>query len=94
MLILKVSKKLTKAPFKIYSGYECLLICSTDNINFGWNTKKEKDQGRIVCSYNCKVICVDEKYRKPYKTYIDEDAMNKFLNDITKKSGYCSWNRI
>ena len=35
MLILKVSKKLTKAPFKIYSGYECLLICSTDNINFG-----------------------------------------------------------
>ena len=49
---------------------------STDNIAFGPNTKKYQDH--IVCSYGCKLICLDERYIKPYKTYSADDAIDRF----------------
>ena len=36
-----------------------------------------------------KLICVDERYSKPYKTYFDEDAIDNFLNGIIRKKEYC-----
>ena len=36
------SRRLTKASFIICRDFECILILSTDNINFGLNTKKYK----------------------------------------------------
>ena len=60
--------------------FECVLILSTDNFNFGPNTKKY--QGHIVCSYGQKVICVDEQYSELYKTCFGEDALDKFLSDF------------
>ena len=65
-------KRLTKAPFRIFDEFECVLISST-NIDFGSNTKKYEDH--IVCSYDYKLICVYERYSKPYKTYFGENAM-------------------
>ena len=81
-------KRLTKAPFIIFDEFECVLLSATNNIDFGLNTKKYKDH--IVCSYDYKLICVYERYSKPYKTYFGENAMEKFLNDMIKESEYCS----
>ena len=64
------------------------MIPSTDNIDFGPNT--EKCQDHIVCSFNFKVIHVDERYSKPYKTYFGEDAIENFLNEMVKEKEYCS----
>ena len=47
-------KRLTKALFIIYDYFECVLILSTDNINFGPNTKKY--QNHIVCNCSHKLI--------------------------------------
>ena len=76
-------KRLAKALFQMYGDVECVLIPLTDNIDFGPNTKKYQDH--IVCSYGYKLIYVDERYLKPFKTYIGEDAIDKFLNDMIKK---------
>ena len=57
-------------------------------INFGPKTKKYQDH--IVCSYGYKLICVDERYNKPYKTYFGEDAFDKFINYMIKARKYCS----
>ena len=65
-------KRWTKAPFILYGGFECVLTPSADNINFGPNT--EKHQGHTVYSYGYKLICVDERYSKPCKTYIHKDT--------------------
>ena len=81
-------KKLIKAPFIIFGDFGCVLIPSTNNIYFRLNTKKYKDH--IVCSYIYKLICVDGRYSKPYKTNFGEDAIAKFLNDMIKESEYCS----
>ena len=81
-------KRLTKALFIIYWDFECLLIPSTDNIDFGPDTKKY--QNHVVCIYGYKLICVDGQYSKSYETYFGEDAIDKFLNDMIKETKYCS----
>ena len=34
-------------------------------------------------------MCVDEQFRKLYKTYFGEDALENVLNDMIKESKYC-----
>ena len=69
-------KWLIKAPFIIYGDFECISKLSTDNMNAGWNTKKYQDHA--VWCYSYKLICVDDQYSKPYKTYFGEDAVDRF----------------
>ena len=57
-------KRLTKASFIIYGDFEYVLIPSTEKIDFGINTIKYQDQ--TVSIYHYKLICVDERYSKPY----------------------------
>ena len=80
--------KILKDLFIIYDDFQYVLIPSTDNIDFGPNSKKYQDH--IVCSYSYKLICADDQYSKPDKTYFGEDAIDKFLNDMMKESEYCS----
>ena len=35
-------------------------------------------------------MCVDDKFSKPFKSYLCEDAVNYFINSILKESKYCS----
>ena len=71
----------------IHDDFEYVLILSTNNINFVPNTKKyQRDQ---VWCYGCKLLCVDERYSKPQKTYFAEDLIVKFLNDMVKENEYC-----
>ena len=49
-----------------------------------------KCQKHIACSYVCKLVCVDEKFSKPFKTYLGEDSVYKFINSMFEESRYCS----
>ena len=42
-----------------------------------------------VCSYGYKLVCVDDKFSKPLKTYLGEDAVYNFINSLIKESTYC-----
>ena len=35
------------------------------------------------------MVCVDERFSKPYKTYFGEDVIDKFLNDLIREREYC-----
>ena len=65
-------ERLIIEPFITYGNFECVLTPSIDNFNFGRNTKIKYC---IVCSYEYKLICIDDRYSKPYKTYFGEDAI-------------------
>ena len=45
-----------------------------------------KYQKHIACSYGYKVICVDDKFSKPFKTYLSEDALENFINNMIERS--------
>ena len=44
----------------------------------------------VASSYGVKLVCVDDKFSKSFKTYLGEDAVYNFLNSMIKGSQYCS----
>ena len=70
------------SPLIIDGDFECAVIHSSDNIDFG--RKTEKCQDHIVCSYSYKLICVDDWYSNWYKIYL-VNAFGKCSNDIIKE---------
>ena len=36
------------------------------------------------------IRCVDEKFSKPFKTYLGKDAVYNFINSMIEESKYCS----
>ena len=49
-----------------------------------------KYQKHIACSYVYKLVYVDFKFSKPFKTYLGKDAVSNFINNMVEKSKYCS----
>ena len=50
----------------------------------------KKYQKHIACSYEYKLVCVDDKFSKPFKTYLGNDAVYKFINCKIEESKYCN----
>ena len=47
-------------------------------------------QKHIASGYGYKLVCVDDKFRKLFKTYLGEDAVYNFINNIFEESKHCS----
>ena len=47
-----------------------------------------KYQEHVACSHGCKLICGDDKFSKPFKSYLGEDAVCNFINNTVKESKY------
>ena len=43
----------------------------------------------VICSYGYKLVCADDKFSLPFKSYIAEDAAYNFISSITEESKYC-----
>ena len=50
----------------------------------------KKYQKHIACSYGYKLICVDNTFSQPFRTYLGEDAVYSFINNMIEESKYCS----
>ena len=44
-----------------------------------------KYQKHIACSYGYKLVCVDNKFSKPFKTYLGENSVYNFINNMIEK---------
>ena len=56
--------------------------------NGKWNPEESytnKHQKYIVCSYDYKLVCFDDKFSKPFKSYLGEDAVYNLLITWSKK---------
>ena len=63
-----------KSPFIIYADFESMLVPEGNgkqNLKESY-TKYEK---HFSCSYGYKLVCVDDKFSKPFKTYLGKDAV-------------------
>ena len=62
--------------------------------NNGKQSPKEsytnKYQKHIACSYGYKLVCVDDKFSKPFKTYLGKDTVYNFINNMIQESKHCS----
>ena len=48
-----------------------------------------KYQKHIACSYGYKLLCVDDKFSKRFKTYSGKDAVYSFVKSMFEESKYC-----
>ena len=70
--------------YKIYADIECNL--KRAECNEGSYTKKYQDH--IPCSYDYKVVCIDDRYTKPIIVYRGENAAYEFIKAILKEYKY------
>ena len=49
-----------------------------------------KYQKHVACSCSYKLLCVDDKFSKSFKSYLGEDAINNFISSMIEESKYCS----
>ena len=47
-------------------------------------------QKHIACIYGYKLVCVHDKFSKPFQTYLGKDAIDHFINNKTEESKHCS----
>ena len=45
-----------------------------------------KYQKHVACSYGYKLICVDDTFSKPLKSYLGEDTVYNFISSMVEKS--------
>ena len=83
-------KRKIKSPFIIYADYESILIPKNNGKQNPREFYKNKYQKHIAFSYGYKLVCIDEKFSKPFQTYFRKDAVYNFVNSLIKESKYCS----
>ena len=49
-------------------------------------TYTSKYQKHIACSYGYKLVCVDDKFSKPFKICLGEDAVYNYINSMIEES--------
>ena len=79
-----------KSLFMIYPDIESILVPEDNgkqNLNEPYTNKYQK---HVACSYGYKLVCVDGKFSKPFKSYLGENAVYNFISSIIEESKYCS----
>ena len=85
----KLARKI-KSPFMIYADFKSILVPEDNrkqNPNEPYTNKYKK---HVACSYGYKLVCVDDKLSKPFKSYLGEHAVYSFISSMIEESKYCS----
>ena len=79
-----------KSPFIIYADFESILVPEDNGKQNPEESDTNKYQKHIACSYGYKLEYVNDKFSKPFKTYLGKDAVYNFINSMIEESKYCS----
>ena len=64
-----------KSPFMIYADFENILVLEDNGKQNPNESYTNKYQIPVGCSYGYKLVCVDDKFIKPFKSYLGKDAV-------------------
>ena len=79
-----------KSGFMIYTDYESILVPENHPKQKPEESYTNKYQKHIACSYGHKLVCVDSKFSKPFKTYLGKDAVYNLINSVIEESKCCN----
>ena len=82
--------KKIKSPITIYADFESILVPEDNekqNIEQSFTNKYQKT---YCFSYGCTLVYVDDKFNKPFKSYLGKDAVYNFINSMIEEYKYCS----
>ena len=87
---LKNYERKIKSLFIIYADFKSILVPENNGKQNPEESYTNKNQKHIACSYGYKLVCVDDKFSKSFKTYLGKDAAYNFINSMIEESKYCS----
>ena len=79
-----------KSPIIIDAGFESILVPEDNRTQNPEESYMNKYQKYIACSYGYKLVCVDDKFSKPFKTYLGKDAVYNFIKNKIEERKYYS----
>ena len=79
-----------KSLFIIYADFESSLVREDNGKQNPNQSYTNKYQKQVVCSYGYKLVCVDDKFSKPFKTYLGKDVVYNFIDSMIEESKYCN----
>ena len=85
----KIERKI-KSLFMNYADFESILVPEdngSQNPNENYTNKYQK---HVTCSYRYKLVCVDDKFSKPFKSYLGKDTAYDFISSMIEESRYCT----
>ena len=59
----------------IYADFESILVPEVNgkkNTNESYTNKHQKN---VACGYDYKLVCLDDKFSKPFKSYLGKNAV-------------------
>ena len=68
-----------KSPFIIYTDFTSILVTKDNGKHNAEESHTNKYQKHVACNYVSKLVCVDDKFSKPFQTYLSEDAVFNFI---------------
>ena len=84
----RVGGRKIKSAFMIYADFKSIFVLE-DNGKQN-RDKISKYQKQHNCSYDNQLVCVYDKFGKPFKSYLGKDAVYNFINSMIKESKYCT----
>ena len=69
----------------IYADFESILVPKNNEKQNPKESYTNKYQKHVACSYYCKLVGADDKFRKPFKTYLGKVQFTNILVIWLKK---------
>ena len=86
----KACERKIKSSFMIYADFENILAQEDDRKKNLDESYTDKYQKHVAFSFGYKLACVDDQFSKPFKSYLGEDTVYNFINNMIEESTYCS----
>ena len=87
---LKNFERKMKSPFMIYADFESILVPKDNGKQNPNEFYTKKYQKHVTCSFGYKLVRVDDKFSKHFKSYLDKDALYNFISSMIKETKYSS----
>ena len=74
----------------IYVDFGSILVPEDNGKQNPNQSYTNKCQKHVACSYDYKLVCVDDNISKPFKSYLGQDAVYNFISSMIEENKYCS----
>ena len=72
----------------IYASFKSIFVLEYNGKQNPQISKTHKYQIHVACSYGYKLVCLDDKFSKPFKSYLGKDVFYNFINSMIEESKY------
>ena len=72
----------------VYTDFESILVPEENGKQNHEEFYKNISQKHVACSYDYKLVCTDDNFSYPFKSYLGKDAIYNFINSMIKESKY------